>query len=208
MCGVWNRISCGCVPTWRWEQWSEPYSHPPCCHPWRFVNQWTGSLVPVRGTTEGVVCVIGLVLLAFLHSLPDIIKEQTYLWPGLQKQDMWAQTTPCLSKGHISTIEQNIFCSVTWITMPNKFAPSAEMLYAIACWDKKLRVQKDWKSRQNHVPTCPVFAGPVTFTDFCKDSKLYFVRVNWFFCVYCFVPLCCFCYCTSLCCSVLFLLLY
>jgi len=48
-----------------------------------------------------------------------------------------------------------LFCN-----LHNEFLIIAENFIAIACWDKELWIQKDWK---NHVPTCPVFACPVTY---------------------------------------------
>ena len=39
----------------------------------------------------------------------ECVDNNAYMWPGLRKQGMWAQSTPCLFKGHISVLEQNMF---------------------------------------------------------------------------------------------------
>ena len=74
---------------------------------------------------------------------------------------MWVQTTSCLSISHISVLEWiEHFCSVTCITIPNTFVLSAENFIAMASWDKKLWVQKDWKSRQKSCARMPCFRRP------------------------------------------------
>jgi len=48
--------------------------------------------------------------------------------------------------------------------MPNdhEFVLSAEIFITIACWNK-YEFRKIEKVGKNHVPTCPVFAGLVTY---------------------------------------------
>ena len=38
----------------------------------------------------------------------------------------------------------------------------SQMFIAIECWDKSYEFRKIEKVGKNHVPTCSVFAGPVT----------------------------------------------
>jgi len=45
----------------------------------------------------------------FKQLLQDDTSAHSICDRALQKQGMWAQTTPCFSKGHISVLEQNIF---------------------------------------------------------------------------------------------------
>ena len=42
-------------------------------------------------------------------SVGDRTGNAVHVYVGLQKQGMWAQSTPCLTKGHISIVEQNMF---------------------------------------------------------------------------------------------------
>jgi len=90
-----------------------------------------------------------------------------YMWPGLRKQGMWAQTTPCLSIGNYLSIETEYFHSVTCIIMPNKFLLSIEIFIAIECWDKKLWVQKDWKIKQK---SC---------AHICRPGHIYLITAWW-----------------------------
>jgi len=63
---------------------------------------------------------------------------------------------------YLST-ETQYFHSVTCITLPNKFLSSAENFIVVECWNKKLWVQKDWKSRQKLCAHIPLFACLVTY---------------------------------------------
>ena len=50
--------------------------------------------------------------------------------------------------------------------MPNTLALNAEIVIAIECWDTSYEFRKIEKVGKNHMPTCPFFAGPVTYTHF------------------------------------------
>ena len=93
--------------------------------------------------------------LSFKVSIKAIQHDTVKMWPGLRKQGIWAQTTPCLSYKSYLSIGIEHFCSVSYIIIPNKFVLSAENFIAIVCWDKKLWVQKDGKSRQK---SCALFS--------------------------------------------------
>ena len=79
--------------------------------------------------------------------------------------------TLSLYKSYLSTGIEH-FCFVTYIIMPNKFVLSAENFIAMACLDKKLWVQKDWKSRQKSCAHMPCFCRPGHILC-CKSYALY-----------------------------------
>ena len=65
--------------------------------------------VALEAVVEVVVVAVTVVVIESLNIVAIINAYNTHMWPGLRKQGMWAQITPCLSKGHISVLEQSIF---------------------------------------------------------------------------------------------------
>ena len=71
--------------------------------------------------------------------------------------------TPLLYRSYLRTGTEYLH-SVTCIVKPVKCLPRAENCIAIAQWCKMLCTMKVEKVGKNHVPTCPIIAGPVTNT--------------------------------------------
>ena len=72
----------------------------------------------------------------------------------------------CVHKLHpasLQVISQYWNTTFLFCNLHNKFLLSAETFIARACWDEFRKIEKVGK---NHVPTCPVFTGPVTYDDY------------------------------------------
>ena len=95
--------------------------------------------------------------------------------------------TLSLWRSYLSTGTQH-FHSVTSIIMPNTFAVSAESFIAIECRDKKLWVQKDWKSRQNSCAHMPCFRRSGHRYNYMMSSHKIMVKIWW--AIYVLVPFC------------------
>jgi len=84
---------------------------------WSYETKHLNTILPLK-TPYFIVIGYSSVIFTLKWSLHDYDSKihsmmqsgsisQLFMWPGLQKQGIWAQTTPCHLIGHVSGLKQN-----------------------------------------------------------------------------------------------------